>query len=83
MMTRREMFDERRLFIADGKVQALAGMRRYLEEARDFDCPLAAMEWLVTELEAALAERHYCRLRLARDSSDGLPADAAIPEDDW
>lgn len=48
MMTRREMFDERRLFIADGKVRALAGMRRYLEEARDFDCPLAAMEWLVT-----------------------------------
>ena len=83
MMTRREMFDERRLFIADGKVQALAGMRRYLEEARDFDCPLAAMDRLVTELEAALAERHFWRRRLARDSSDGLAADAALPEDDW
>ena len=83
MMTRRELFDERQLFIADGKVQALAGMRRYLEEARDFDCPLAAMERLVTELEAALAERHFCRQRLDRDSADGLPDDAALPEDDW
>ena len=83
MMTRRELFDERRLFIADGKVRALAGMRRFLEESRDFDCPLAAMERLVTELEAALAERHFCRQRLDRDSTDGLPDDAALPEDDW
>ena len=58
-------------------------LRRYLEEARDFDCPLAAMERLVTELEAALAERHYWRRRLGQDSADGLPADAALPEDDW
>ena len=83
MMTRRELFDERRLFIADGKVRALAGMRRFLEESRDFDCPLAAMERLVTELEAALAERHFCRQRLDRDSAGGLPDDAALPEDDW
>ena len=68
-MERFETDWERRLNIAEGKVQALAATRHYLEEARTFECPLAAMEWLVNELEAAQAERHYFCRRLGRQDS--------------
>ena len=60
---------ERRLNIAEGKVQALAATRHYLEEARAFECPMEAMEWLVNELEAAQAERHFFSRRLGRQDS--------------
>lgn len=68
-MERLETDWERRLNIAEGKVQALAAMRRFLEEARAFECPLAALDWLVNELEAAQAERHFFSRRLGRQDS--------------
>ena len=60
-MTRLENFWERRLNIAEGKVQALEGTRRYLEKSRSFDCPQELAEWVVNELEAAQEERRFLR----------------------